>query len=147
VQTCTFLHHDRISFRTHKVSCFFTNIVFPCKTCASGTWLGLQKSPGRKQVCLACWWKFRAASCYSAQVATSGFLATVSCGTWLLGHMASGSDSSSDSSSDTDSAWICNEGESTDNDEETPADQSLRGEAALVHASTHAFLPTAASRG
>ena len=83
----------------------------------------------------ACWWKFRAASCYSAQVATSGFLATVSCGTWLLGHMASGSDSSSDSSSDTDSAWICNEGESTDNDEETPADQSLRGEAALVTAS------------
>jgi hypothetical protein len=36
--------------------------------------------------------------------------------------MASGSDSTSDSSSDSD--WTCNEGDSTDNDEETPADQS-----------------------
>ena len=49
--------------------------------------------------------------------------------------MASDSDSTSGSSSDADSDWTCNEGESTDNDEETPADQSLRGEAALVTAS------------
>ena len=38
-------------------------------------------------------------------------------------------------SSESDGAWTCNEGESTENDEETPAHEALRGQTALVTAS------------
>ena len=49
--------------------------------------------------------------------------------------MPSDAGSSSSGSSDTEEEWTENEGESTDNDEETPADPSLRGQAALITAS------------
>ena len=48
---------------------------------------------------------------------------------------SSGSGSSDDDSSDSSAEWTGNEGESTEQDEETPAHQTMRGQAGLVTAS------------
>ena len=55
----------------------------------------------------------------------------------------SSSKSSSDSESDESTTWTENEGDSSENDEEVPAAQSLRGQAALVTASCPRRYPRA----
>ena len=72
------------------------------------------------------------------------------CGLDTMSHSSNSSSSSSESDSSDDMEWLQNDGESSDNDEEAPAEQNLRGRAGLATASCprkyHMLSPTAISK-